>query len=118
MKLAAYTKQEARLLEDLYIKGYKKEGIWGKGRTPANETINRPDFATTPAGVARQKAAEQNKQKILFLVQNNCNNVAKICRHANLSETVVRRYLRALHAEGKILLEDTNKYGGTFWRPV
>lgn len=118
MKLATYTKQEARLLEDLYVQGYKKEGIWGKGRTPANETINRPDFATTPAGIARQKAAEQNKQRVLFLAQNGCGSVAKICKHTNLSETVVRRYLRVLEAEGYLEMVETTKFGAKLWRPL
>lgn len=104
MKLATYTKEQAHRLEDLYIYGYKREGIWGRGtgKVPANDNVNRGSFNVTPAGKARQMRAIAAKERAYNLIVEGCQTVKEVRTIMKRTDTPVRRYFRQLEAEGRI----------------
>lgn len=115
MKIAQYTRQEARLLEDLYIQGYKKEGLWGKGRPP--ESGPRPDHALTPSQMltrVRYKAAKEEAYRLLCEGHDTAGKISKVM---GITTSSVRRYLRDLQDDGLAEMID-GKEGFQFtWRP-
>jgi hypothetical protein len=116
MNLARYTQQEANALEEYYIRGYKAEGLWGKGRPPANE--NRPAFNLTPAGIARQRKRESRKQSTYDMLKEGRTTVRAVCTLTGWSDTAVRLYFRQLESEGKAAMQSVNEVGQVTWRPL
>jgi hypothetical protein len=120
MKIATYTKAQAWRLEDLYIYGYKREGIWGRGtgKVPANDNVNRGSFNVTPAGRARQARAKAAKEQAYRLIVAGHQTVKEVRIIMNRTDTPVRRYFRQLEAEGRI--KPVEEKPGTVhkWVPV
>lgn len=107
MNLARYTRQEANALEEYYLKGYKAEGLIGKGKVPANDNAKRGSFNLTPAGVARQQRAVAAKERAYNLISQGYGTVTQVKTIMQCTDTPVRRYFRELAKEGRIeILED------------
>ena len=106
-KLPTYTKQEAHRLEDIYLLGYKAEGLIGKGKVPANDNAKRGSFNLTPAGVARQMRAIEAKERAYNLISEGYGTVTEVKKIMRCTDTPVRRYFRELAKEGRIeVMED------------
>lgn len=103
-KLPSYTKAEAWRLEDIYLNGYKAEGLIGKGKVPANDNERRQQFNLTPAGRARQLRAEARKEQAYNLIAQGHSTVREVKEIMGCTDTPVRRYFRILAAEGRIEL--------------
>lgn len=117
--LATYTPFEARVLEDHYIAGAKREGIWGKGKPPLSPADKRlARVAGTVQGLARQRRAKERKAKVLKAVRQGYNTASAIGKHLALSDTCVRRYLRELGELGFIRVQSTCSMGGKAWVAV
>ena len=114
--LARYTPFEARVLEDHYIACAKAEGIWGKGKPPADKRM--VPNAVTYQGLARQKKSKERKAKVLKAVRNGYCTASAIGNHLQLSDTCVRRYLRELGELGFIKQEGKCPLGGITWQAV
>ena len=106
MNLARYTRHEANALEEYYLKGYKAEGLIGKGKMPANDNARRGTFNLTPAGIARQKKADAAKERAYNLIAAGYGTVVQVKTIMNCTETPVRRYFRKLAEEGRIEVAD------------
>lgn len=115
MKLATYTKAEGMVLEDHYIEGYKKEGLWGAGKVPSNESMHRKPFNVTPAGKARMRKATESKEVAYSLIRVGHKTVREVATIMRRTDTPVRRYFRLLEKEGRIRMETVNACGKATW---
>lgn len=115
-KLPSYTKQEAWHLEDIYLRGYKAEGLIGKGRVPANDNVNRAPFCITPAGKARQEKSNAAKERAYELVVQGHDTANAIMAIMNCTASPVRRYLRMLEKEGRIEVKQRKTGGLIKWQ--
>jgi hypothetical protein len=112
-KLPTYTKAEAHRLEDIYLNGYKAEGLIGSGKVPANDNIKRGAFNVTPAGRARQAKATADKERAYQLLAQGHDTVKAVRLIMKRTDTPVRRYFRQLEKEGRIEAIE-KKEGGVF----
>ena len=112
-KLPTYTKAEAHRLEDIYLNGYKAEGLIGSGKVPANDNIKRGAFNVTPAGKARQAKATADKERAYQLLAQGHDTVKAVRLIMKRTDTPVRRYFRQLEKEGRIEAIE-KKEGGVF----
>lgn len=115
-KLPAYTKQQANRLEDIYLHGYKAEGLIGKGKVPANDNAKRGAFSLTPAGRARQMRTIAAKERTYNLIKDGHKTVKAVRETLKCTDTPVRRYVRQLEAEGRIEIEEISPIGEILWR--
>jgi hypothetical protein len=117
--LAHYTPQEARALEDHYIAGAKREGIWGMGRLPLSSIDKtRSKEAGTAAGLEKQRRSNERKVRVLKAVRDGHATASAICKLLNLSHTCVRRYLLELGELGLIEVKSVCILGGKTWIAV
>ena len=116
MKLATYTKQEGMALEDHYIECAKREGVWGMGKLPSNDAINRRQWNVTPAGRARIRKALESKEVAYQLVCQGHDTVRKVSEIMRRTDTPVRRYFRELQREGRIEIVDGKNGCQITWR--
>lgn len=116
MRVAQYSAQEAKTLEDRYILGYKKEGLWGKGKTPENRP--RPDAMLKPSQMFQRQRYRKAKEKTYDMVCQGFTTAGDISKELGTTTSSVRRYLRDLQSEGKVeLIEGKEGFQHT-WRPA
>lgn len=115
-KLPSYTKAEAWRLEDIYLNGYKAEGLIGRGKVPSNGNLTRAQFNLTPAGKARQEKANAAKERAYKLIAQGHDTASDIAAIMRCSGSPVRKYLRMLEKEGRIEVTERGVGLKTKWQ--
>lgn len=115
--LKGYTPEEARVLEDHYIKCAKAEGIWDAGKPPKSVEYKQESVKGGNKSYAyRKKRSDRNKAQVLSMVKRGYTTVGEIQRYAKFSDTAIRKYLRRLADEGHIEVDHINPFGRMSWR--
>lgn len=115
--LAHYTPEEARVLEDHYIKCAKAEGIWDMGQPPKSVECKQKSIEGGNNSYAyRKKKSDHNKDKVLRMVKGGYTTVREIQRYAKFSDTAIRKYLNRLANEGHIEVAHVSPVGSRTWR--
>ena len=115
--LAHYTPEEARVLEDHYIKCAKAEGIWDAGKPPKSVEYKQESVEGGNKSYAyRKKKSDHNKSKVLSMVKRGYTTVGEIQRYAKFSDTAIRKYLHRLADEGYIEVAHVSPLGRITWR--
>lgn len=116
--LARYTPFEARALENHYIAGAIKEGIWGKGIPP--KSLYQPPLndngPKTPQGIKRMTDAQLRKERILKLVKAGYDNATSITEQTRYHDSTVRKFLRMLDRDGEIYIARIGPQGEKIWK--
>ena len=114
MQIARYTRAEALRLEDIYIDGYKREGLWGRGKTPAND--KRPTFCLTPAGEKRQRERDERRAQTFKLLKDGYTTARAVCDVTGWSDTSARLYFRHLEKIGLAEIDYIDVNGKVTWK--
>lgn len=108
-------KQTAMRWEDLYIYGYKKEGLWGMGKPPASQT----PIEHYRAGQSQmeRKAKFLRTQKIMIgYIEDGYTSAGAISRVSGMTDGYIRKHLAELQRTKVIELKETTPWGAKIWK--
>ena len=108
-------KQTAMKWEDVYIHGYKKEGLWGMGKPPLSQKpIEHYRAIQSPL---ERKAKFLRTQKIMRgYIEDGYTSAGAISRVSGMTDGYVRKHLAELERIGVIELDSVTPWGAKIWK--
>jgi DNA-binding transcriptional ArsR family regulator len=107
----SYSPAEARVLEDHYIAGYKREGLWGAGKAPKDKPP-----PSTAAGFKRTAESKGRRERILKLIGQGFCTVTAIKDKTRIHDSTIRKHIRLLSDDRLIEMIGMGDLGEKIWR--